>query len=342
VNGAVTLASDITSSGNQIYNDGAVSLGRTLKLSASSISFNGGVGDSSMSYATYLSAHNAGTINVYNLVVEASIININSDIYTFGTQTYGSSGSLARIIIGDNGANGITRTLVSEDPAVTFWGTVDDALAGTHNLIVKSVTFDGLDVPTIDFKGDVGATAALKSLIITTGKQDHGANPILTVTAASPLDYLGVISIEGNVSTTEDQTYTANSFTLGNGTANQILRFTTESGDITFNSGSTGSGFTQSGSGLTVDISKSGGTVSGLDGKGLTIIEANQSVGNSGFSSVSSGQILSEINRFLSEIDRFGLAANDVSIDYRQVGNGGSMDVICIDYDGSGNCKFDN
>jgi hypothetical protein len=34
---------------------------------------------------------------------------------------------------------------------------------------------------------------------------------------------------------------------------------------------------------------------------------------------------------------------NDVSIDYRQVGNGGgSMDVICIDYDGSGNCKFDN
>jgi hypothetical protein len=66
----------------------------------------------------------------------------------------------------------------------------------------------------------------------------------------------------------------------------------------------------------------------------------DQSVGDS---RVSSGQILSEINRFLSEIDRFGLAANDVSIDYRQVGNGGgSMDVICIDYDGSGNCKFDN
>ena len=80
--------------------------------------------------------------------------------------------------------------------------------------------------------------------------------------------------------------------------------------------------------------------VSGLSGSGLNYSVTDQSVGNSG---VSSGGILSDMNRFLSEIDRFDLAANDVSIDYRQVGNGsGSMDVICIDYDGSGNCKSDN
>ena len=151
---------------------------------------------------------------------------------------------------------------------------------------------------------------------------------------------MGIVTIKENVSTIEDQTYTANGFTLGNDTANQTLSFTTESGDIAFNSG-TASGFTQSGSGLAVSISHSGGTVSGLSGSGLNYSVTDQSVGNSGFSGFSSGGILSDMNRFLSEIDRFDLAANDVSIDYRQVGNGsGSMDVICIDYDGDGNCNF--
>ena len=45
----------------------------------------------------------------------------------------------------------------------------------------------------------------------------------------------------------------------------------------------------------------------------------------------------------LSEINRFEFAANDVLIDQRKVGNGGSgIGVNCVNYDEKGNCKFDD
>ena len=81
---------------------------------------------------------------------------------------------------------------------------------------------------------------------------------------------MGIVTIKENVSTTGDQTYTAKGFTLGNGTVNQTLSLTTQTGNIAFNAGSSsGSGFTPAGSGLIVSIFNGGGTVSGLSGSGL-------------------------------------------------------------------------
>ena len=64
MNGAVTLGSDIASSGAQVYN-GPVTLGQSVILLAptSSITFNNTVGDTATTYASYVAKHNANTIS---------------------------------------------------------------------------------------------------------------------------------------------------------------------------------------------------------------------------------------------------------------------------------------
>jgi hypothetical protein len=325
VNGAVTLAGDITSSGNQIYN-GALTLGRSLTLDAGNggITFNNSVGHVGISYANYVAQHGAN--NIYNLTVLADTININADITTYGTQTYGSSLVTTNVVIGDNGTNGTTRTLISQDPAITVWGTINDSITNTHDLILKSVAYSTADIPTIDLKGDVGDVKPLKSLSVATGIQATAGSPEFA--DISETQYGGTISLLGDVTTLNNQEYTAQTITIGSNSLPRDYIFTSNEGEVIFNAGASNVAPTVA---LGSSFTKANYATSNL---------TNQSVGNSG---VSSGEILSEINRFLSEIDRFGLAANDISIDYRQVGNGGgSMDVICIDYDGSGNCKFDN
>ena len=275
MNGDVTLGSDIASSGAQIYN-GAVTLGQSLILLAptSSITFNNTVGDTATTYASYVAKHNANTINTYNLIVVASRININADITTYGTQTYGSTSNHSAVYIGDNGTNGRIRTLVSEDPAVTFWGTVDDATANTHTLNVKSVCYvscTGSDLPTIDFKSDVGQTAALFSLTATTGQQATTGSPVFTDTSPNSANYVGTVSIMGDVTTQSDQSYTGRGIVLGNGIANQEQTFKTTAGNVTFNVGT--SGLTASNNPMTVTFDLSGGAHSSLAGAGISFTD---------------------------------------------------------------------
>jgi autotransporter-associated beta strand protein len=201
VNGDVTLRSDIRTTGAQIFN-GKVGLAQSLALSGSNVTFNDSVGHVGMLYSDYARIHGS---YIYNLAILADRIFINADVTTFGTQTYGDPNRLTSVIIGDNGQNGNVRTLLSEDPAVTFWGTVDDSVANTHDLIVKAVTFTPNDIPTIDFNGDVGATTMLKSLTAITGLQDNvgvnGAPPIFSEIAQGSGQGIGAIVYRGSVYT---------------------------------------------------------------------------------------------------------------------------------------------
>ena len=301
VNGAVVLASNITSSGNQAYNGavtinnsansttlsssaGNITFGSTLNAGASNqslvlradagqVTFNGQVGVTTQTYntgtqsyspTTYSGYQSQSSNNLANLTVSANTINLSADITTRLTQIYNGS-----LLVGDNGSNGPTRVLLSEDPAIIFNGTINDTVAGTPNVFVKAVTIAN-EAPSIVFNDVVGGVAALKSLTASTGAQDAATGALYSAIDTTPANLVGIVTIKENVSTTGDQTYTAKGFTLGNGTVNQTLSLTTQTGNIAFNAGSSsGSGFTPAGSGLIVSIFNGGGTVSGLSGSGL-------------------------------------------------------------------------
>ena len=325
VNGAVILASNITSSGNQAYN-GAVTINnstnsttlnssagnitfastlnagttnQSLELSATAgqVTFNGQVGVATQTYntgtqsyspTTYASYQSQSSNNLSNLTVSANTINLNADISTRLTQIYNGS-----LLVGDNGSNGPTRVLLSEDPAITFNGTINDTVAGTHNLFVKAVTIAN-EAPSIIFNDVVGGIAALKSLTASTGAQDAATGALYSAIDTTPANLVGTVTIKENVSTTGDQTYTAKGFTLGNGTANQTLSLTTQTGNIAFNAGSSGgSGFTPAGSGLIVSIFNSGGTVSGLSGSGLNYSVTDTTASASSSSTTSTSNLTS-------------------------------------------------
>ena len=285
-------------------NAGASNQSLVLSATAGQVTFNGQVGVATQTYntgtqsyspTTYSSYQSQSSNNLANLTVSANTINLNADISTRLTQTY--TGSL---LVGDNGSNGPTRVLLSEDPAITFNGTINDTVAGTHNLFVKAVTIIN-EAPSIIFNGIVGGTAALKSLTASTGAQDTATDALYSAIDTTPANLVGTITIKENISTTGDQTYTANGFTLGNGTTNQTLDLTTQSGNIAFNSGSgLGSGFTQGGSGLIVSLTTGGGSVSGLSGSGLNYHVTDTTASNSSSSSTSSSSASSSLANVLA------------------------------------------
>ena len=286
--GAVTLNSDITTLGTQTYN-GPVTLGKTLTLSApsSTITFNNTIGNTTETYASYVT--NRGSINPYNLTVLANRININADITTYGTQTYGSSLSYTSVYIG--GAAG-RRVLISEDPAVTFWGTIDDATANTHDLVIKAVCYlscTNNDLPTIDFKSDIGLIAPLLSLEATTGRQETSGSPTFAQTSLNSSDYVGNVSIMGDVTTKLNQTYTGKKINLGDGTSNQIQTFATTGGNVTFNYGTDGT--IPSNNSLVVKFDLNGGTHTTLNG--INVLQVSNTSSNSNI--IDGGQILKTI-----------------------------------------------
>jgi hypothetical protein len=269
VNGPVNLASDITSTGNQTYNGAvniaslanqttlsstsgnitfnstlnAASANQSLNITASSgqVIFGGQVGvpvqtynPSTQSYTptSYSSYLSQAYKNLRNLTVTASTILLNADISTAITQAYAGA-----LVVGDNGSNGLTRILLSEDPALTFNGTINDATEGVHNLYLKAVAVDTSLVPNITFGGAIGNIKPLRSLTVDTGLQDSAPSAMYSAIAVGPGNGFGAISIRENVSTVGDQIYTANNFILGNGQVNQMQEFIATSGSIVFNSG---------------------------------------------------------------------------------------------------------
>ena len=103
------------------------------------------------------------------------------------------------------------RTLISEDPVVTFNGTVNDVLANTHTLLIAAISpaapannLAAINAAaSINFNNSVGQDAPLYSLnaqTVLTGTQNNNS-------------YLGAINLIGDVATYSSQTYRANIMT---------------------------------------------------------------------------------------------------------------------------------
>jgi len=171
--------------------------------------------------------------------VTGRVIDILADILTADTQTYNGS-----VFIGDASyvgktpkvgflfnsranyfeysAAGVTstisylnrnplfvRTLISEDPSVTFNGSVNDLVTSTHTLLVGAIATDNStaqsNAASVTFAAPVGALSPLYSLNVQTVV--NAARPDL---AAS---YVGSIAVIGGVETFSSQTYRASVMT---------------------------------------------------------------------------------------------------------------------------------
>ena len=170
---------------------------------------------------------NDGTTNILADVLTASSQTYNGAVfigdasYLGKTATVGflysgyksyfqfSSGSITSNIniLNNNPVN--VRTLISEDPNITFNGKIDDLQTSTHTLLVGAITPDNStassNASSINFGAAVGSVSPLYSL---------NAQVIDSLTQTNnDASYLGTISSVGGVWTYESQTYHANVFT---------------------------------------------------------------------------------------------------------------------------------
>jgi autotransporter-associated beta strand protein len=264
INGPVTLIENITTLGTQTYNgpvtlnnaanittltseSGNINFGSTLVAGANNQSltlnalqgrviFNDQVGVATQTYNAVTGVYTSRTFQAYlglslqnltNLTVTADTILLNGDITTFTAQTYNGN-----VRVGDNGQNGPTRVLLSEDPSIIINGLIDDVVSGQHNLVLRAIRFGGTDTPVISVNGLVGSLIPLNSITITTGEQNMSGVPISSDSSDNPNNYIGDVLINGNITTTGDQIYTGNKILVLNETT-----FTTTGGSVTFNYG---------------------------------------------------------------------------------------------------------
>ena len=203
-----TVNGDITFGGTLAAGNNALSTKQSLTLNAggatSIITFNDTVGSmlttNGSTYADYLK--NPGTASIYNLNVTGAKIIINANITTFATQEYHGA-----VTIGDNKTNGKVRTILAEytdSPKITFFGTVDDSTANTHDLIVKAVSLSGKG-SEVTFEGAIGSIVPLKTLTVSLGLQNSDTSS--KYSDIKPNEYLDGVIIKGDITTYGDQNY---------------------------------------------------------------------------------------------------------------------------------------
>jgi autotransporter-associated beta strand protein len=258
--GTITLMSDISTSGAQTYNgslilgyngtinlrssnstitfNGTITAGTNSKINQRSLNINAGTGsvifnDRIGSDRGLYANFNSNDTNLYALTVTAGRIEIKADVMTFESQTYNGP-----VYIGDNGNNGLIRTLISVDPSITFNDTVDDLALNTHTLEAKAIAVNTSIVPTLSFNGDIGGEQALASLTAITGTQISTPGSVVGDISANPASFNGTITIRGDVTTSGNQSYTSNNIVLGSVGSNQQQIFrTTDNGNLDFNVG---------------------------------------------------------------------------------------------------------
>jgi autotransporter-associated beta strand protein len=322
INGAVTLTSNVNTNNDQNYNgaltilnpanhvtdptllrslQGNILFDRTVTSGGSNQSLTVTALSGQVTFAdqvgvavhTYNAGYNTYTPTTYGsyltqasknldyLQVNANSIVIKADITTRTEQEYNGS-----VLIGDNRDNtrnnGLIRVLLSEDPKITFNGTVNDLLENTHSLYLRAVTIDPSLIPKIELNHEVGGIAPLVKLDAYTGFQDDRDEANYSAIIDNPnVQRSDTITIRSNVTTFGDQIYSSNGFVLGNGQSNQLQTFTSFDGNIEFRSGSpsSGGGFVQDNSAGQSLFRAANGQVSGLSGSGLTyqIIDKNSS-----------------------------------------------------------------
>ena len=203
-NGTITFSSGISTTGTQTYNNDVIvsagsiaspaeftttnaniTFGGTLKGSGNaktkSITINAGTGDllfeDRVGYAfnsqTFDPDNTADSF--YKMIMTADNITLKGDVMTFEEQVYNGN-----ILIGSTGSNGTTRTLLSIDPKITFNGTIDDTVAGSHTLVAKAIAVrrDGVvpGTPEINFTKAVSSKVALAGYEGLTGYQVVSTN----------------------------------------------------------------------------------------------------------------------------------------------------------------------
>jgi hypothetical protein len=113
------------------------------------------------------------------------------------------------------------RTMISEDPNVTFNGSVNDLVTNTHTLLVAAIAPDASAgssaAASVDFGASVGNVSPLYSLNAQVVVNQSQANSVL--------NYVGSVSLVGNVATYSDQTYRASVMTA---------RAASQPGSVTF------------------------------------------------------------------------------------------------------------
>ena len=233
----------------------------TLATNNANIVFNGTIDSASAKTQSLSVSAGTGSVvlgdsvgsvaRVNRVTVTARVIDIVADILTANSQTYNGS-----VFIGDasylgktptvgflfnSRANyfeystaGVTskisylnnnpiyvRTLISEDPNVTFNGSVNDLVTATHTLLVGAVATDNStaqsNATSVTFAAPVGALSPLYSL-----------NAQTVVNAARPdlaASYVGSIAVTGGVETFASQTYRASVMTA---------RAATQPGNVVF------------------------------------------------------------------------------------------------------------
>jgi autotransporter-associated beta strand protein len=246
-NGGVTIGSgsvaaplNMTSNGGALTFNGTVEAGLGSKASTRSLTIDAGAGSVVFNEQVgqaltdgdgrriNFSAFNSADVSLYALDVTAADITLNADITTFETQTYNG-----QVWIGDNGTNGLTRLLVSLDPAITFNGAVDDVVPGTHTLDARAIALNTQTVaPNINFAAVVGSYQSLYGLNVVTGVQDQNAQ-VANINFDNPAEYLGDITFTDSVTTSGNQSYTTNSVELN--AASGQMNFNSANGGIEFN-----------------------------------------------------------------------------------------------------------
>ena len=242
VNGPVTLASDINTTGAQIYN-GAVILDTGYAVSGTVTPMIISTVNGDITFGSTLAAGNNALSTMQSLTIRAggtgkvtfdgavgSLLTTNSDTYAnyklnpeaaslynldvTGTEilinanitTFSSQAYRGPVLIGDNGTNGPTRIILSEytaSPTVTFYSTIDDSVEYQHNLIVKAVSIPGTNGSDVIFDGAIGSKTPLKSLLVAIGAQDLGTGSKY----GDITKYLDGITLKGNVTTYGEQDY---------------------------------------------------------------------------------------------------------------------------------------
>ena len=217
INGPVTLISDVRTLDNQQYggavtlNAGSANAPMVMSSQNGNIAFLSTVNSDAANRSLTLNAlagkvtltDTAGYLSpsrltkgpsITDLLINAKDILLKADVYTLSTQTYSGA-----VVISDNGSNGLTRSFLSQDPSITFLGTIDDSLNVTHTLDLKAVSFSADQVPAITFRGAIGSIVPLGGLVVT---METHLDPALPPTPA------GTITIGGGITTIGPQTFT--------------------------------------------------------------------------------------------------------------------------------------
>ena len=107
------------------------------------------------------------------------------------------------------------RTMISEDPSITYNGTVNDTVANTHTLLVAAVApavipyssgYAAVNAgASIGFNAAVGASAPLYSL--------NAQTVISNTQANAATSFVGTVGIVDSIATYSNQTYRANMMT---------------------------------------------------------------------------------------------------------------------------------